>query len=91
MVKSNTKHLSYSGVPARLVEYRLTKGAVRHVDVLTWDARAVGQEVEHEAGTVVVTLVDGVGHGARLIMRLTFTPGTEQADILASVATLLGA
>ena len=63
-MKITTKGLTYLGVPADLRTYLPKPGSKdtgRRVTALLWRDKAVGQDVEHEAGTLVLHYCTGDG------------------------------
>jgi hypothetical protein len=62
-VKITRRELTYLGVPCTLYERPLSKEHRKLVQV--WHAKAIGQPVEYEAGTIVIRDVKGTYADAR--------------------------
>jgi hypothetical protein len=91
MIKSATRKMTAMGVPQERTEYRLVKGATRRVNVTHWLAKAVGQDVEHEAGTVVLLLQVGQNLKTKNLAKVVLAPADATPErIEAEAAALLG-
>lgn len=86
--KSAARTYSYLGVDATVVQHRLTKAATTRVDVMTWESKAVGQPVEFEAGTVVVSLFTGRGHQTQKQNEIILAAGATDEQIANAVQRL---
>ena len=58
-ITTKPKTVTYLGVPATTFDVKKSRNAKITAGVKTWHAKAVGQPVEHEAGTVTLRVVDG--------------------------------
>lgn len=91
MIKSKTQQLTYLNVPADRFEYRLTPHATRRVVVHVWSAKAIGQNVEHEAGTIELRLMVGKNYKSKTLAHAVLAPGATAEQIEADAAALLNA
>lgn len=86
MTQTKPEHVTYLGVPANVWEYRTARDPrCERVIAVEWLATAVGQRVEHPAGTIALRHVTGDGRRPDFQLHAeTTVQSVEAANVWAS-------